>query len=108
MKVFILASLSLLAMGQLAHAESAWDFDSCMEGTERQFTCQLGHKTMAVNLETSFSTLEFKSAGSEDKIFGIYVKLDDNNKLYISCDDASKLQRVRLISGARSRKVSCR
>ena len=88
--------VTLLVVSSLAAAESAWDYDSCMEGMSRQFTCSINGKKISVDLEASSAKMSYKVPDvSGEKIYGIFIGNIDGGELYISCEDGGTLEKVR-------------
>lgn len=98
--------LSMLFISQFAFAESAWNYDSCMENVIRQFSCSINGKQVAVDLESQSTELAYK-AGRGEKIYGIFVKNIANGELYIKCDDSGELKQVQYQVQGSSQVVSC-
>ena len=102
----MLVCLAVLTASVSALAESAWDFDSCMENMVRQFTCSVKGKNVFVDLESSSAQVDYKSAG-QDRIYGVTVKNVAGGELYVTCDDSADLKSVTYVADGSSQVVAC-
>ncbi len=104
-----LIGLAILSATNFAKAESAWDYDSCMENLIRQFSCSIDGKDVEVDLESTHQKMSYKvpEVGSE-KVLGVFVHDVNGGELYIKCDDSGKLEDVQFSIAGASKKVSCK
>ncbi len=103
-----LICIAVLTVSQFTMAEeSVWDYDSCMENTSRQFSCDIEGQKVSVDLELESTQLSYKAA-SDEQIYGIFVEGILGGRLYISCDDSATLKQVQFESQASSKPVRCR